>query len=200
MFYWEIIVLACALAVDAVIVSFSYGLVMKEHRFSNGLAIATTTGLLQGLMPALGFLLTGVFFNYIEVWDHWIGFSIFFILGVMVIYNALTEKDSDEAVVAQHFTFKLLVILGVATSIDALVAGTSIYFMMAEAELPLYPSAILLPALIIALVTFLGSFLAFRFSAFLHHLPTRTMEICAGGILILLGLRMLYAHLSCEVF
>ena len=73
----DLIFLAFALSVDAFVVAFSYGLLIKQKRLSNGIKLSLSTGAGQFLMPVLGFLLTGSVHRYIAAWDHWLGFAVF---------------------------------------------------------------------------------------------------------------------------
>lgn len=190
--YYDIILLSLALAVDALIVSFSYGLVIKHHRLKNALGLGVSTGMGQFLMPLLGFLLTGSIHAYVEQCDHWIAFAVFFILGARVIYCAFANKNSeDQEHIAHKLSFKILFITGVATSIDAFVAGASPYFSRNSAP---DSATILAAALIIGGITFACSFLGFLSARKLHKLPSIPLEVIAGLVLIGLGVKILVEH------
>ena len=129
----DLIFLAFALSVDAFVVAFSYGLLIKQKRLSNGIKLSLSTGAGQFLMPVLGFLLTGSVHRYIAAWDHWLGFAVFTFLGVNVLREGWNHRNEEEDMPhVTSLTFPTLMAVGIATSIDALVAGVSIYLSSAQ--------------------------------------------------------------------
>ena len=94
----DLIFLAFALSVDAFVVAFSYGLLIKQKRLSNGIKLSLSTGAGQFLMPVLGFLLTGSVHRYIAAWDHWLGFAVFTFLGVNVLREGWNHRNEEEDV------------------------------------------------------------------------------------------------------
>ena len=92
----DLIFLAFALSVDAFVVAFSYGLLIKQKRLSNGIKLSLSTGAGQFLMPVLGFLLTGSVHRYIAAWDHWLGFAVFTFLGVNVLREGWNHRNEEE--------------------------------------------------------------------------------------------------------
>ncbi len=178
MSYISIILLAIALSIDACVVSFSYGLIFTEKRLKNALLLASCTGMFQGIMPAVGYFLTGFVKSYIEPFADWIVFVIFVYLGIKFILEAFEKEKSKQLCI----DFKCLLLVGVATSIDAFSAGIS---------LSLFGNNILKPAILIAFVTFINSSLGFYLGGNLKHLPTKWLEIFAGVLLIFLGLKAL---------
>ncbi len=189
----ELIFLAFALSVDAFVVAFSYGLIIHKHRLSNGLKIALATGLGQFIMPILGFLLTGVIHGYIAAWDHWLGFAVFCFLGVNVILESRrSNEETQEISGITTLSLFILLTIGVATSIDAMVAGVSIYLSSAcgGAVIP----TVITPAAIIGITTFLCTLVGFFCGKKLHRFPTSYLELGAGLTLIGLGVKMLIEH------
>ncbi len=182
----ELLFLALALSMDAIIVCFSFGLAVREKRMKAAFGLALATGLGQMIMPLGGYFLTGGLVNYIRECDHWIAFAVFSALGLKVIWDAFTLQEEDESGVA--LSFKTFFMVGLATSIDAFVAGTMIY---------LTGSRPFLSAGLIGLVTFIFALTGFLLSKVLHHLPTRWMQLSAGLVLIGLGVKVLMEHL-CE--
>ena len=124
----DVILLALALAVDAFIVSFSYGLILKKNRYINAIKLGLATGLGQFIMPVIGWYGTNIVHGYIESIDHWLAFAVFLALGLKVIDDALNEDDNAQNL-SRELTFKILLMIGLATSIDALVTGITLYFM-----------------------------------------------------------------------
>lgn len=178
MSYFEIFMLALALSVDACAVSFSYGLTLNKKRKLNALLLASFTGFFQGLMPLLGYYLTTLVKSFIQPYANIIIFVIFVWLGARFIKESFQEEKSK----AVSLSITNLLFIGIATSIDAFSAGIS---------LSLYGNKIFKPACLIALITFLNSCLGFKFGGKLKHLPSKWLEITAGLILIILGLKAL---------
>ncbi len=191
--YPDVILLAMALAVDALVVAFSYGLVIKEHRMRNACGIAVATGLGQFIMPLIGFLLTGSVHSYVEQWDHWIAFSVFFILGIRVIHEAFSNGQDDTEDIPRYLSFKILLVTAIATSIDALVAGASLFISYSMNE---GGPGIVTASLIIGGVTYLCSYGGFMMARHMHRLPTKPLEIIAGLVLIGHGVKVLCEHLG----
>lgn len=194
--------IAVALASDAMIVAFSYGVLIRSGRKAAALKLAGTTGFFQALMPLVGFMLAGSVVRHCAAWDHWIAFCVFGALGGMIIYNAIFENEEENAAAEDSgcvcgkcvLGVKRLLAVGVATSIDALAVGAGMR-CLAGAEVGF---ANMLPAAgIIGGVTFFGVLGAFGISRFFRKFPKRIMELIAGMILFSLGLITLIQHL-CE--
>ena len=179
MTYIEIFLLALALSVDACVVSFSYGICFNQNRWKNSLLLATFTGFFQGLMPCLAYYLTTLFKNHIGPYAKFIVFAIFVYLGIKFIIEAF-DKDKNKP---NCIGLTCLLLIGIATSIDAFSAGIS---------LSLYGNKILKPALLITTITFINSIIGFWIGQKLKNLPTKSLEITAGLILITLGVKALF--------
>lgn len=182
---FSVFLLALALAVDAFAVAFSYGLVIKTNRFSSSLKLGSATGFGQFIMPVIGWFGTNSVHQYIEAFDHWIAFVVFLLLGLNVIRGAFAEGEEEQ--VDKKLSWKLLFFIGVATSIDACVAGISLYFMKVE---------IWTAAAVIGAVCFFCTLLGFYAGDILRRLPTKVLQLISGSVLILLGFKVLYEHLS----
>lgn len=175
MTYFEIFLLALALSVDACAVSFSYGISFKENRWKNSMLLACFTGFFQGFMPCIGYFLTSFVRSFIAPYSNMIIFAIFAFLGIKLII----DKDKP----APHcIGLSCLLLIGIATSIDAFSAGISLSLM---------GNHILKPALLIAFITFLNSLLGFCLGGKLRHLQSHVLNIFAGLILIGLGIKAL---------
>lgn len=183
----EILIIALALAVDATVYSFSYGLILKQHRNINALWLALTVGGYQAAMPLLGYLFGHELKTYVEGYAPLLVLLVFCILGGYIIYEAWTEDDEEESVNAEPLGFIALMLVGIATAIDALAVGAG----MALGDIGganCGPCMLLSQVCIIGTVTFCCSLLAFHSARALHHLPTRWLETTAGLLLIGLGL------------
>jgi len=173
--YIEIIMLALALSIDACVVSFSYGLSFYQNRIRNALLLALFTGVFQGIMPIVGYILTGFVKTFIEPYGKLIIFAIFMFLGIKFIKEAFEKKQTPLCI-----GITCLLLIGVATSIDAFSAGIS---------LSLYGNKILKPALLITCVTIVNSLLGFWVGGKLKNMPTQFLEVLGGSILILLAIK-----------
>lgn len=173
---FEVILLALALGVDCLVVSFSQGLIFTKNRTRNSLMLAATMGIFQGLMPVIGYFCAVAVSAYVEEFSHWLVFAIFFVLGIKFIIEAFQEKEDTICCIG----FKCLISMGFATSIDALAAGVSLNFSGTK---------LLLPALIIGTASFLMSICGFWFGNCFKKFPSRILEISGGLILILLAIK-----------
>ena len=175
----DIILLAAALGIDCLIVSFSQGLMLKKDRWKNSLLLAVTMGAFQGFMPVIGYTGADIIKVYVSKFAPLFAFAIFFILGIKFITEAFQEKENT----VLCLDFKCLISLGVATSIDALAAGASLNFAGTE---------ILTPALIIGAASFCMSLFGFWFGNMFKNFPSKILEISGGIILIALGIKALF--------
>jgi len=186
MTYLDIFVLAIALSIDACVVSFSNGLIFTHNTRKNSLILAFSVGFFQFLMPIIGGSLAGSVSKYVEPYDHWIVFIIFVLLGLNFIREAFKKEEEKEKLVC-YLCLKYILLVSVATSIDALAAGATLAFS---------GTAILLPAIIIGVVTFINSLLGFWSGYFFKKFPTKNLEISGGLILMLLAFKVLLESLK----
>lgn len=175
----SLILLAIALSIDACVVSFAHGLVLEQNKFKNSMFLAFFTGGFQALMPLIGYFLTQPLLKYIEPASKWIVFSIFMYLGIKFIQEAF-EDDKE---VPTCLSFKCLLIIAIATSIDALAAGVSLSLTSTN----IYKSIILIGS-----TTFFFSVAGYWSGYCLKKISTKYMEIFAGLILIFLSIKSLF--------
>ena len=176
---FEIIILAIALGIDCLIVSFSQGLLVKLERKKISLILASIMGFFQGSMPLISYLLTKLVYEQIAPFAKFLVFGIFIFLGVKFIKDAF---DNDENEIIKRLGYKVMLILGIATSIDALGAGVS---------LKLTNSSLISSCLIIAMASFLMSIIGFWSACLIKNLNSKALQISAGLVLILLALKAL---------
>ncbi len=189
----EIIIIAFALAVDATVYSFSYGLVLRCCRLRNSLCLALTVGAFQAGMPLLGYLGGEEVRDYVAQWQSGIVAAVFCGLGAYVIYGAW-KGDEDEGNCCSKDCNPLgliaLLLVGVATAIDALAVGVAMALGdIGGADLSM--SRLFTNVSIIGIITFICSLAAFHSARLLHHLPTRWLETTAGLLLVGLGIESL---------
>ena len=175
---WEIIVLAAALAIDAMIVSFSYGLKINENKLYNSLKLALTFGFFQFIMPVIGWGISSSFYELLYIYSKWIVFGIFTALGIKFLFSKEEKEGQRDCI-----TLICLLSLGVATSIDALGAGITIKFIGIN---------IIKPAIEIGIVTIILSMTGFWSVNKLKKLPAKGLEIAGGVLLIYLGIKSLF--------
>jgi putative Mn2+ efflux pump MntP len=178
--------IALGLAMDAFAVAISAGLQLCEVTPRQTFRLAWHFGLFQAFMPIIGWLAGRTLVQYIAPVDHWIAFGLLAFIGGKMVYEALQERGEDAAACDPTKGWRL-VMLSIATSIDALAVGLS---------LAVLGVSIWYPALVIGVVagalTTLGMELGKRFGALLG----RRMEIVGGLILIAIGVKILVEHLA----
>jgi putative Mn2+ efflux pump MntP len=177
--------LALALAMDAFAVALGTGTVLVRLTGRHLFRLSFHFGLFQALMPVIGWLAGQTLVRWVSAWDHWIAFSLLGLIGGRMVIEAL---NSDQACDQRDPTRGLsLVMLSIATSIDALAVGFS---------LSVIGVSIWLPALVIGLVagalTVAGLLLGRRVG---DRWGTR-VEVCGGLVLIAIGLKILAEHLA----
>ncbi len=182
-----IILIAIGLSMDALAVSISSGLVIPGVNASHGLKIGFFFGLFQALMPVLGWLAGTTVRAYIVSVDHWIAFILLVFVGVKMLHGAVADRKDEKLLDPSRLD--VLLVLSVATSIDALAVGLT----FAMLDVPLFPAVV-----IIGITTFLisgaGVYLGKRAGAAIGKL----VEIAGGIILIGIGLKILLEHLLLE--
>ena len=124
----ELFGIGVSLSMDAFAVSVCKGLGMKKINYREAFLIALIFGGFQGLMPYLGWLLGSQFERYIVQYDHWITFVLLGFIGGKMIYDAIFDREGDACPRGGRFDIKEILLLAVATSIDALAVGISFAF------------------------------------------------------------------------
>jgi manganese efflux pump family protein len=166
---------------DAFAVSISLGTSLKDNLIKDSIVIALSFAIFQALMPAAGYFSAGEFYNYISHIDHWVASFMLAAIGGKMIYESLSGGE-ECPYRPPYLTFKMVLVLSVATSIDALAAGISLQFTK---------SPILIPAITIGVITLILSGLGIIFGKRLGCLFGRHMETVGGVVLILLGLKII---------
>ncbi len=174
--------ISVGLAMDAFAVAVCKGLAMKHGSTKKGIIIATYFGVFQALMPLIGYLLGIKFEKAISTLDHWIAFGLLTAIGINMIKESLKNDEND---INDDVGFKTMVILAVATSIDALAVGVSFAFLKIH---------ILTPLLLIGTITFAMSFLGVKMGNKFGDKLKNKSEIIGGIILILMGVKILLDH------
>jgi manganese efflux pump family protein len=175
--------IAVGLSMDCFAVSISSGLIIKDLRLNHALLIAFFFGLFQAMMPILGWLGGKSLLGPLCIVDHWIGFGILTFIGAKMIYESF-KLDADKGWL-NPMNFSVLILLSVATSIDALAVGFSFGILCVE---------ILVPVLIIGSVAFIFSFIGVYIGDKFGHFWEKKIEFAGGLILIAIGIKILIEH------
>ena len=182
--FFEIILIGFGLAMDAFAVSICKGLSMKKIKWKNAIIIAVYFGLFQALMPIAGYFLGSTFSSLIQRLDHWIAFILLAVIGGNMIKESTDdeiEKRNDKV------DFKTMIVLAIATSIDALAVGVTFAFF----EVNLW-----LAVAIIGVITFILSVTGVVIGNKFGDKFQNRAELAGGFILIVIGLKILVEHLS----
>ena len=180
----SILLIALGLAMDAFAVSIASGVIIRHIKVKNALTIAIFFGLFQAIMPVIGWLAGIGLRDFIAGFDHWIAFGLLCIIGCKMIYESFRLDTTENKI--DPLNIYVLLILSIATSIDALAVGLSLSFLKV---------AIALPAIIIGIITFLLSFLGVYIGDKIGHFFERKIELIGGLILIGIGIKILIEHL-----
>jgi len=175
----EVLILAVALSMDAFAVSIGLGSKQDTRTRSLAFMAAIYFGLFQAFMPLLGFLGGKGVFGWIEHYAHWIAFFLLLLIGGKMIYEAVTEGIEED--IAQ-ITHKVMLILAIATSIDAMAAGFT---------LTLLDFNPFIACLIIGATTFAFSWVGVHVGAKSGTWLESKAELLGGVILILIGFKIL---------
>lgn len=184
----ELILIGIGLAMDTFAVSVSKGLSMRRINYKAGVIIALAFGIFQAGMPVLGWLLAVRFERYIAAVDHWIAFGLLLLIGIKAIVEAVKDRKKEEEEVPEYvLKWGELLVLAVATSIDALAVGIS----LAVLNVNIWSAAGII-GVITLILSFLGVLIGNRFGVRFKS----KAEIAGGIILILIGVKILLEHLG----
>ena len=185
MSFVELLLLAVGLAMDAFSVAVCKGLAMKKMSWGKYAVVGAWFGLFQMLMPLLGWLLGERFAAHIARYDHWIILILLSFIGINMIREALKKDEEDDT--DADLSFKVMLPLAVATSIDALAVGVTFSFL----DVRVLPASAF-----IGVVTFIISAVGVKIGHMFGLRYKAKAEICGGAILILLGVKILLEHLG----
>lgn len=181
---FTIITLAIGLSMDAFAVAICKGLAMKKLSMKKALIIGGYFGFFQALMPVIGYFLGVSFKDYITSIDHWIAFVLLALIGGNMIHEALGKEENDAN---DSTSFKVMIVLAIATSIDALAVGVTFAFLSVN---------IIFAALTIGIITFGFSIVGVKIGNVFGIKYKSKAEFAGGLVLILLGLKILLEHLG----
>lgn len=180
----EIVLIGIGLSMDAFAVSVCKGLATKKIQIKHLLIAGAWFGGFQALMPTLGYVLGQSFQKYIEAFDHWIAFALLAFIGVNMIKEAISEEEEKAD---DSFGIKTMLIMAVATSIDALAVGVTFAFLKVN---------IMFAVLVIGVTTFVISAMGVKIGNVFGAKYKSKAELTGGMILILIGVKILLEHLG----
>lgn len=184
----EILLIGIGLSMDAFAVSICKGLSVDKLKVKHALMAGLYFGGFQALMPLIGYFLGSQFKSMITSVDHWIAFGLLVLIGANMIREALGEEGEEKD---DSFSFQTMVLLAVATSIDALAVGITFAFLQVN---------IGLAVLLIGCTTFLFSVAGIKIGNVFGSRFQKKAEIAGGIILILMGVKILLEHLGILCF
>lgn len=181
----ELVLLAVGLSMDAFAVAICKGLSVQKLNWKHYLIVGAWFGGFQALMPTLGYLLGTTFERYITSVDHWVAFVLLCLIGGNMLKEAFAKEEKEESA---SFDFKSMLLLAVATSIDALAVGITF---------ALLPDVNIFSAVgLIGSITFCLSAVGLKAGNIFGLKYKSKAEIVGGIILILIGVKILLEHLG----
>ncbi len=182
----EILSFAVSFSMDAFAVSICKGLATPKLKYKHMLITGLWFGGFQALMPTIGYFLGTTFRQYIESYDHWIAFILLALIGGNMIKESFSK---EEEVQDACFGFKTMLVMAIATSIDALAGGVSFAMVLPSSQILFVVSSI-------GIMTFLFSSVGVKIGNVYGAKHKSKAELAGGVILIILGLKILLEHLG----
>jgi len=178
--------IALALAMDAFTVAVGISLRPEHRGLRQTMRLSVSFGVFQFIMPILGWLTGTKILPLIQAIDHWVAFGLLLIIGCRMIRESLGSQKKQEQ--KEHDPTKgwPLLMLSIATSIDALAMGLTFAALGEE---------ILYPAVLIGVVAFLITALGTRLGPIIGQIAGKWAELLGGSVLILIGIKILIDHL-----
>ncbi len=186
MHFAKIAAIAVALAMDAFVVSIATGMSLKDVSFRQAFRLSWHFGFFQALMPVIGWRAGLSIYIYIESYDHWVAFSLLSFVGINMIRKAF-QHDKCEGQRKDPTKGMTLIMLSVATSIDALAVGLSISMLNVS---------IWTPALIIGIVAGIFTIIGLQIGKRIRNVVQLSpyLETIGGIVLIAIGFNIIYEH------
>lgn len=181
----ELILVALGLSMDAFAVAVCKGLSTEKLYPKHYIITGAWFGGFQALMPAIGYFLGTAFEKYISSFDHWIAFILLSIIGANMIKESFSKGDDS---VDSSFSPKNMVVLAIATSIDALAVGITLALLQGV--------NIAFSVITIGVITFILSAIGLKVGNIFGAKYKSRAELAGGIILVLIGLKILLEHLG----
>lgn len=179
---YEIFLIAIGLGMDSFAVAICKGLAMKNMQIKKAVIIGLYFGIFQGAMPIIGYFLGVKFQDVIIFIDHWIAFILLGAIGINMLKHAFSV---EEEYFNDNVDFRTMIVLAIATSIDALAVGITFAFLKAN---------IIFSVCIIGSTAFILSIIGVKIGNIFGNKYERISEIFGGCILIFIGIKTLIEH------
>lgn len=183
--FFELFLIAVGLSMDAFAVAICKGLSVRKLKLSHMLITGAYFGVFQAVMPLIGYYLGQTFESYITSFDHWIAFVLLSLIGANMIRESFSKEEEEQNA---SFSFKTMLPLAVATSIDALAVGVTFGLMQGV--------NIFSAVGLIGVTTFVFSFVGVKIGNVFGSKYKSKAELAGGIILILMGIKILLEHLG----
>jgi putative Mn2+ efflux pump MntP len=180
----EIIAIAISLAMDSLVISVLNGCIIEELRFKNALLIAISFGFFQSIMPVIGWYGGVSFTSYVINYSHWIAFALLALIGGKMIYESFSPDLDPNSKSCMHPP--TLLMLSLATSIDALAVGISFAFLKVN---------IIWPVILIGSITFIICLCGIYIGKKIGHFFENKLSFTGGIILIGIGIKIVIERL-----
>lgn len=183
--FFAVIGIALALAMDAFAVAIAVGSRLERLGFHPVFRLSFHFGLFQFMMPIIGWFVGSQIARWIHDYDHWVAFWLLSFIGAKMIHESM-RRDDDKSTLTDPTRKWSLIVLSIATSIDALAVGLSV---------ALLNTPILFPSIIIGIVAALMTAMGMAFGKRLSSRFGKRMELVGGLILIAIGIKIVADHL-----
>ena len=180
-----ILILSVSVALDALAVSFSGALIDREHPREHALIAGIAFGGFQFFMPLIGYAVGESVTNLISSWDHYAAFALLTLVGGNMIFEVMKNDDSESK--TSPFHFPAVIVMALATSLDALAVGASLAFM----KCPVFLTALSMG--IVTMLISMGGVMLGSFST-KFALPEKLLGSLGGLAVILIGFKVLIEH------
>jgi len=184
MSYIEVLLIAIGVASDAFAMAICKGLSIKKISLKSILTIGLYFGIFQGIMPLIGYFLGITSENLISKIDHWIAFILLLFIGLNMIRESLSKEKEE---VNDKIDFKSMILISIATSIDALAVGITFAYLKVN---------LLTSILTIVITTFILSSIGVKIGNKFGDKYEQKAKLIGGIILIFIGIKILLEHLN----
>ena len=180
------LILAFGMSMDAFAASIGKGAILHKPHFREAFRTGLIFGCIEAITPLIGWAMGLMASQYILEWDHWVAFTLLFVLGCRMIIEGLKQPEPDAPKLHRH-SFLILATTAVATSLDALTVGVGLAFLQVN---------IIHTAMAIGMATMIMATLGMMLGRFIGPILGKRAEIIGGVILIGIGFNILAEHLG----
>ena len=187
MSFYATLILALALSMDAFAVAICKGSVLHKPRLKEIIRTGFIFGLIEAITPIIGWGIGILASQYVIRWDHWIAFSLLFVLGARMIWQSYKKKDDECCTKPSSHSSSSLILSAIATSLDAMAIGLGLAFLQVD---------IVHTAMTIGLMTMIMATIGMMIGRYVGPILGKKAEIIGGLVLIGIGFNILFEHLE----